>query len=166
MTQNIGIALTGFCQLDDLLGDELETGSFPSVSPRAARVISNARPIKRLVSGSNLWPSRNWEMGIGRASESQAGDAHLCLSATDAWFGIAVDDESSVCPIGCVGDSNSRQPGRRERIVKQETTKTAICGRGRVAGSPMDLRTVDRHAPAASVGASVDGPVSPTSERE
>ena len=71
--QNIGIEFAGLRKFDNSLGDQLIICNIAAVaSPRARRVISNARPIIRLVSGSNLELPKNCEMGMEICSATPA----------------------------------------------------------------------------------------------
>ena len=79
--QAIGVALAGLGKLDDLLRDRRIEGALPSGSRRAARAISKARPIRRLVSASKRSPSRNGPMGMrarSRRAATRGGGARSC----------------------------------------------------------------------------------------
>ena len=65
--QNIGIALTGFSEIDDLVGDGLFDEIVGAVGRSAMQVISKATPRTRLVSGSYRSPLRNGVIGMTRS---------------------------------------------------------------------------------------------------
>jgi hypothetical protein len=58
--QPLGVSLSGFRNLDYLLRNDI-VGRVAAINkPKRYRVISWARPMSRIVSGSNLWPLR-WD---------------------------------------------------------------------------------------------------------
>jgi hypothetical protein len=56
--QPLGIALTGFRKCDDFLSESFVGEIAATDQSKRDQAISNATPMTRIVSGSNLWPSR------------------------------------------------------------------------------------------------------------
>jgi hypothetical protein len=75
LAQKIGIALALLRELHNCLGDDFLTSSRRSAIPSATRVISNATPMTRVVSRSNLTPFRNEVIGMACSLHVSGGNA-------------------------------------------------------------------------------------------
>jgi hypothetical protein len=87
--QQVGVALTGFGKIDDLVGDGLFDEIIGAFGPQRDAGISKATPRTRF-SGSGRSRLRNGVIGIGALPVT--GGSAIGLSATDAWLRAAVDD--------------------------------------------------------------------------
>jgi hypothetical protein len=80
LAELIGVDHSLFCEGNDALGNEFVSDVGPTSNLRAAHAISNATPMTRLVSGSNLKPSKNSVMGMACLhSTRRRGEAHAAL---------------------------------------------------------------------------------------